>query len=293
MKSDRSEMTLPQGCSISAMRVGELSTLAQWAADEGWNPGLSDLRIASEADPEAFVALREGDELLGAGSIYSYDGHFGFMGLFIIRADLRNRGLGSLLWHWRRDRLLARLKPGATICMDGVFDMVPFYERGGFKRAFRDLRYQGKAKGSVHADVVELSSMDIHEIEVYDRFFVPAPRKNFIAGWISAPRVITMGVRLHDKLAGYGVARPCRVGFKIGPLFADSPLIAKRIADSLMVRFAGDLVQMDLPEANPSAITLADQLGLNMSFGCMRLYYGAAPSLPIDRTFAVTSLEFG
>ena len=31
-----------------------------------------------------------------------------------------------------------------------------------------------------------------------------------------------MGIRENGNLVGCGVARPCRVGFKIGPLFAET-----------------------------------------------------------------------
>jgi len=134
-------MQLPAGFSISQMEAHEVAILDGWAADEGWNPGLNDLQLAWELEPECFIALRQDDRLAGGGTIISYGGRFGFMGLFIMRRDLRNRGLGTTLWHWRRDELRRRLDPDAAIGMDGVFDMVPFYERGGFKAVYRDLRY--------------------------------------------------------------------------------------------------------------------------------------------------------
>jgi len=286
-------MKLPAKFSIGQMREDEVATLGDWAAAEGWNPGLSDVEVAWRTDPEAFVALRDGDVLAGGGSIFSYGGDFGFMGLFIMRADLRKRGLGKVLWHWRRDRLLARLKPAAGICMDGVFDMVPFYERGGFKSAFRDVRFEGIAVGASEPAAALLGSGDFAEIAAYDRAYVPAAREAFLARWITAPGVVTMGIREIGKLVGYGVARPCRVGFKIGPLFAERAEIAERIARSLMARIPGQQVQMDIPEANPAAVAMVKRFGFKMSFGCMRLYYGPPPALPIERTFAVTSLEFG
>lgn len=286
-------MNLPANFSIGQMRADEIATLGDWAAAEGWNPGLSDLDVAWTTDPDAFVALREGDTLAGGGSILSYGGDYGFMGLFIMRADLRKQGLGKVLWHWRRDRLLARLKPGAGVCMDGVFDMVPFYERGGFKSAFRDVRFEGIADGTSDPAAIILGNGDFPDIARYDRAFVPAARDAFLARWISARGVVTVGVRKNGNLAGYGVARPCLAGFKIGPLFAENAEIAERIARSLMARIPGQQVQMDLPEVNPAAVALAEGFGFKMSFGCMRLYYGPPPALPIERTFAVTSLEFG
>jgi hypothetical protein len=100
---------------------------------EGWNPGKSDMGIAWDTDPEAFIALHKGsDHLAGGGTIIRYGDDYGFMGLFIVRRDLRGDGLGGLLWRYRLKRLQDRLAPGATIGMDGVSAIVPFYEHGGF-----------------------------------------------------------------------------------------------------------------------------------------------------------------
>ena len=138
------------------MRHHEAAKLARWAVDEGWNPGKADISIAWETDRDAFIALRKDDDLLGGGTIFSYDGLFGFMGLFIIRSDLRGEGLGKQLWTYRLKRLQTRLAPGAPIGMDGVFAMVPFYERGGFGFAHKDVRFQGIAQGTRDAEVLEL-----------------------------------------------------------------------------------------------------------------------------------------
>jgi GNAT superfamily N-acetyltransferase len=286
-------MQLPAGFTITPMREAETKVLDDWAAGEGWNPGLSDLAIAWHTEPEAFVALREGDRLAGGGTIYSYDGHFGFMGLFIMRADLRRQGLGAVLWHWRRDTLLQRLRQGAAIGMDGVFDMVPFYEKGGFKPAYRDLRYQGIAAGERCKRVITLSPSDFADIGTYDRPFFPAPRDAFLKGWLGQRGAHIAGIREDGKMVAYGVARPCRVGFKVGPLFADRADLATDLLGDLLARIAGNQVQIDVPEPNAAGLAIVKSLGLAMTFGCVRLYHGSDPSIPVDRIFGVTSLEFG
>ena len=97
---------------IRPMSRPEFDRLVDWAAAEGWNPGLHDADTFWQTDPQAFVAAELDGELIGGGSIVSYDGRFGFMGFFIMRPELRGRGLGGRLWHARRDRLRARLHPG-------------------------------------------------------------------------------------------------------------------------------------------------------------------------------------
>lgn len=286
-------MILPPGFTITAMRDKEVAELEAWAAAEGWNPGLADLMIARATDPDAFIALRDRDELAGGGSIFSYNGRFGFMGLFIVRADLRKMGLGKLLWHWRFNRLRERLSPDASIGMDGVYDLVPFYERGGFRPAYRDLRFEGTAAGAKDPDAVLLDGTDFAELEQFDRPLVPAPRTEFLRRWIEQPGAHVVGLRESTGLAAYGVARPCRVGYKIGPLFAERADLAQRVLSTLMARIQAHQVQMDVPEANAEAVALAGHFSLSLSFGCVRLYHGPIPDLPVHKIFAVTSLEFG
>jgi GNAT superfamily N-acetyltransferase len=286
-------MSLPPGFSFSAMSEAEVAELGAWAADEGWNPGRNDLAIARAVDPDAFVALREGGALAGAGSIFSYDGRFGFMGLFIMRPEWRGGGLGGALWRWRLARLKERLAPGAAIGMDGVFDMVPFYERGGFREAYRHIRHQGTAAGAPDPAAVRDVDPLLADILAYDGPMFPAPREKFLTLWVTQPGAFVSGVYEKGTLAGYGVARPCQAGFKIGPLFANDPQIARRLLSDLMSRIAGKQVQIDVPECKPAAMALAARFRLKEVFGCMRLYNGPAPKLATERIYGVTSLEFG
>lgn len=279
---------------IGMMREIEVSQLIDWAADESWNPGLSDVGVAWGVDPEAFIAVRRSDELLGGGTIISYDGAFGFMGLFIVRPDLRGRGIGTSLWYQRRDRLVRRLNRGASIGMDGVFDMVPFYERGGFRLAYRDLRFEGVAVGGCSDRVTDLGAVPFAAIEQFDRRFVPAPRGRFLSAWLAQSGGV--GAALLDRrgeLRGYGYLRPCRRGYKVGPLFADEGSVAEEILDHLCGCISGEFVQIDVPEPNTAALEMVNRRGLVESFGCARMYLGPDPGLPTDNIFGVTSFEFG
>jgi GNAT superfamily N-acetyltransferase len=284
---------LAPGIVAGAMRADEVRTLDEWAAAEGWNPGLADVRLVWDLDPEAFVAVREQDSLIAGGTILSYDGAFGFMGLFIVRPDRRGAGLGTRLWTLRRDRLLARLDPGASIGMDGVFAMVPFYERGGFRFAYRTLRFEGSASGTPSTDLVDLSALDFGVIEQFDRRFVPVARPAFLRRWVTQDGVHGAAVLDGDRVTAYGMVRPCRVGYKFGPVFADRPSDATRVIEHLMGCVSGARVQLDVPEPNAAALAIAQRFGLHESFGCARMYLGAAPVIPVEGIFGVTSFEFG
>jgi len=279
---------------IRHMRRDELDVLVNWAAGEGWNPGLCDADIFWATDPEGFIAAERHGELVGGGSIVSYGGQFGFMGFFIIHPEYRGQGLGNQLWHERLRRLIARLQPPAIIGMDGVFDMQGYYAKGGFKFAGRDLRFEGKARFGGEADgVVRLAEIPFETLDTYDRAHFPAPRSGFLQRWIESPGSHARGAIRNGQLAGYGVVRPCRTGFKMGPLFADDASIAQDLFHTLCSQIPGEQVFLDVPECNQAAMDLALGMDMKEVFGCAKMYYGPTPLLPGNEIFGITTFELG
>jgi hypothetical protein len=279
---------------IRALTRPELDTLIEWAAGEGWNPGRHDAQIFWDTDPQGFVAAELDGELIGGGSIVSYGGLFGFMGLFIVRPDQRRQGLGEQLWLHRRDLLLSRLEAPAVIGMDGVFNMQGFYARGGFVFANRDLRFAGiGAAARPEKMIMEFDAIAFSELARYDAAHFPAPRERFLKEWTGQPGGRALGVMQDEILKGYGVARPCRQGFKIGPLFAADAQTADALFRALADTAPGEPVFLDVPENNRDAMALAQRYGMREVFGCARMYYGPAPVLPDGEIYGVTTFELG
>lgn len=291
--SPSDDQEIVRGLRLGPMRWDEAVLLSDWAAAEGWNPGLADVEVAWAVDPAAFIAVRRGEELVAGGTIFSHSARFGFMGLFIVRNDHRGAGLGRRLWHYRRDRLIGRLASRSAIGMDGVLDMVPFYARGGFRLAYRDVRFEGIASGDRRSDVVDLSAFGFAAVADLDQRFFPVPRPDFLRRWVSQPGSHTAGIIEDGRLVGFGMLRPCRVGYKFGPVLAERDDLGGRMIEHLMGCVAGDQVQLDVPEPNGAALRLAASLGLRESFACARMYLGEVPDLPIGGVFGVTSFEFG
>ncbi len=280
------------------MTRGELDTLVEWAAREGWNPGLDDAEVFWATDPEGFIAAEIGGELIGGGSIVTYGRSYGFMGFFIMRPDHRGHGLGDRLWNERKRRLLARLDPDASVGMDGVFDMQPYYARGGFQFVCRDLRFEGRGptrgrEAPAPAGVVEASSVPFACLDAYDRRHFPAPRSAFLREWIRRPGGHALAALDGDEVRGFAVMRPCRVGHKIGPLFAANADVAERLFVALAARVPGEPIFLDAPEVNRDAMALAERHGMSEVFGCARMVLGPVPELPDAEIFGVTTFELG
>ncbi|WP_044874374.1 GNAT family N-acetyltransferase [Pseudomonas sp. LFM046] len=287
---------MPSPLVIRDMTRPELDELVGWAAREGWNPGLHDAGLFWANDPEAFIAADLDGELIGGGAITSYNGEFGFMGFFIVRPEFRGQGLGNTLWHVRRDRLLARLRPGAAIGMDGVFAMQDYYAKGGFVFSHRNLRFRMDLAGDLPApdeDVAPLGEFPFEAVQAYDRRCFPAPRTTFLQGWTTQPDALALGCRRDGKLCGYGVVRRCQEGCKIGPLFADDARAARALFAHL-ARFAvGGPLFLDAPENNAAAMALVREHGMEEVFGCARMYLGPPPPVDQQRVFGVTTFELG
>ena len=284
---------LPAGFAITPLQADEVPVLREWARNEGWNPGLHDIDIAWQLDPDAFLALRQGNELVGGGTIFSHHGGFGFMGLFIVRPEMRGKGLGTALWFHRRDALVARLSPNASIGMDGVFDMVPFYQRGGFELAYRDLRFDGIASGEPDPTVIDAETVSFAQLDALDTQHFPTSRSEFLRAWLAAPGTNSAAVIEDGILMGFGVTRACEQGHRFGPVIAMNGDVALRIVSTLMHRVEGQPVQIDIPEINEAGLAIASRFAMTESFGCARMYLGGIPNLEIGNVYGVTSFEFG
>lgn len=286
---------------IRHMARHELDATVQWAANEGWNPGLHDADLFWATDPDAFMAAELDGEMIGGGSIVSYEGVCGAMGFFIVHPQFRGRGLGRQLWIARRDRLIQRLQAPARIEMDGVFAMQNFYAKGGFEFLHRDLRFQAISPTLASArtaraktgTVVDLSRVAFAEICHYDQSVFLAPRANFLQRWITQPDCRALGAMAHGRLVGYAVARACREGYKIGPLFANDPAIADQIFQALLSRLPNQQLQIDVPEPNLAGVKMVKSQGFTEVFGCARMALGPPLPRPVPNIFGVTTFELG
>jgi hypothetical protein len=114
-----------------------------------------------------------------------------------------------------------------------------------------------------------------------------------LRNWIKQPGSSAMVALGEDRIAGYGVMRPCRAGYKIGPLFADNMQLAHRLYKALVSQAPGSLIYLDVPENNPQAMALASHYQMKEVFGCAKMYFGPKPVLPDNEIFGVTTFELG
>lgn len=278
------------GYEIRTMPFEEVETTIDWAANEGWNPGLHDAECFYAIDPDGFFMGVLDGRVIARAAVLNYDENYAFGGLYIVDPEFRAHGYGMQLVEAMLGHAGDR-----NIGIDGVVEMQEKYKRLGYRFAHRDVRFShvSDREAPVPEQVVPVSSVPFEILAAYDRKHFPAPRDAFLKCWITQANAVGLAFVEADQLKGYGVIRRCREGYKIGPLFADTLEIAETLYDALSNRAAGETVLIDIPDANAAGMEMAERRGLQQVFECARMYLKGDPGLPLDRIFGLTSLEAG
>lgn len=274
------------------MTKEEVADIAiEWAKKEGWNPGLYDIESFYNTDPNGFFVGLLGDELISCISAVSYDDNFGFVGFYIVKPEYRGHGYGLKLWN----RAISYLKT-QNIGLDGALAQQSNYMKSGFKLAYKNIRYEGKAKqiSQIFNGIVKLSDVLFKEILHYDEKLFPVPRSKFLNSWLEQPEGLALAAIQDGKVAGYSLIRKCSNGYKIGPLFADNKVLADKLfIKSINFVEPGTSIFLDTPEVNLEAVALAEKYGMQKVFETARMYTKSQPKIDLNKIFGITTFELG
>ena len=277
---------------ISVMGAEDVARAADWAAAEGWNPGLLDGVAFQAADPQGFLLARVEGKPVSCISVVRYGSDFGFLGFYIAIPDVRGKGYGMEVWKAGMAHLAGR-----NVGLDGVPAQQENYKRSGFRLAWRNVRYQGHLPAGTTAagglTLRDARNLPFDKLAAYDRRFFPAARDCFLALWLGLPGHVSVAALRNGELAGLAVMRPCRSGLKIGPLYAEDDGVARTLLADLAKRAGDSEVALDVSERNTAAVRLAEGLGLKPAFETARMYTGPDPAIDLARLYGITTFELG
>ncbi|WP_348639355.1 hypothetical protein [Mesorhizobium sp. M2A.F.Ca.ET.043.05.1.1] len=129
-------------------------------------------------------------------------------------------------------------------------------------------------------------------ILAYDRQCFPAPREAFLREWLRQPR-IALFCGGSAGIAGYGVVRRCREGFKVGPLFADRTELALALLADLAGRIGNEVLHIDVPAGQVQFTAMLQAAGMVPGFATTRMYQSGKPGNAPSTVFGITTLELG
>lgn len=278
-----------KGLEIRKMSREEAEFAIEMAAAEGWNPGIHDGELFYEADNEGFFVAELEGKPAGCASAVTYDDSFGFLGLYVVKPEFRKKDIGMKLTEKCLEYLGDR-----NIGLDGVMENETKYQKVmKFSSSYSNLRFEGRGGGEAPDGLVKISKVPFEKLLAYDRKMFPAPRSGFLEKWVNQPDSYAFAALEGRDLKGYGVIRKCRVGYKIGPLFADDQDTAEKIFKALRASVPEETIYFDVPEPNKKAMEIAKKYHMNVMFRTIRMYSRKEPDIELDKVYGVTSFELG
>lgn len=267
------------------MHLQDLQRVLDWAADEGWNPGLDDAEAFLRADPDGFLMKWVDGAPAAAISVVNHAPDLAFLGLYICAPAFRGQGHGMAVWRAGLAHAGAR-----TIGLDGVPAQQSNYERSGFQWAGETRRLTGRLAQAAPIDTRKPDATDMTAIMAMDAGLQGYARPGFLNGWLSDTETRRTRVAGPGNSLAYATVRRCRQGLKIGPIFAPDIDTALALIADLS---DGEEVSVDVPDA---AILLREALeaaNFGCAFGTARMYRGTPPPAQPVPVQGVATLELG
>lgn len=266
----------------------ELRQILDWAAVEGWNPGLDDAEAFYHADPDGFyVATDEADRPVATISVVNHNAEFAFLGLYIVSPEFRGKGIGMALWEHA-----LRHTGNRTVGLDGVEAQQKNYEASGFKHAGATTRFEGAIQGKRDPVIRLAQSDDLPALIAKEVSASGVAKPAYLRAWFASSEtrqtIVSDGTAAMD---GFCTIRACRNGAKIGPLVANDASVSQRLVAHAATLFEGPVI-LDVPQTASDLTRLCAHHGLMPGFRTARMYRGPISRF-VHRNYAVTSLELG
>ena len=274
-------MKKPDKLVIRNITPAEMDFVVSWAAREGWNPGLLDAKCFLAEDTSGyFIAEADGEP---AGCLFgiNFSADLCMGGVFIVNPEYRGGRIGVEL-----AKRAAQHAGNRTVGIDAVEHKVKNYRFFGFIPAYKIVRYEMLARpAGKKIETVDLAEYPFAKFNAYDRRFFPADRSRLMGEWLKQkPTGAALGLLVNGELAAYGVIRKACHGYRLEPLYADSP----GLAEDLLLALVGSVepgapVYLNIPMPNKSACALTEKYGMKPVITLVRMYNRAVPenaSLP-------------
>ena len=266
----------------------EIAQMLDWAAAEGWNPGLDDAAAFAAADPDGFFVAEVDGAPVAAISVVNHSDSFAFLGLYLCQPAHRGRGIGYALWHHALAHASDR-----TVGLDGVAAQQENYARSGFVRAGAPTRFEGPCGTPDTSGIRPVAPSDLEALAALDRTANGFGRPRFLNTWLADTATRKTVVQVAGgQVTGFATARLCRKGCKVGPIIADNVATALRLTHAAAASLNAETMIVDIPGTQPTFQTTLRAEGFAPTFETARMYRGPAPETGRG-LFAVATLELG
>ena len=286
---------------IKALERSDISTIIDWARNEGFAPGRGDVEIYRNTDKQGMWMGWLGNTPVGCISAIRYNEEYGFIGLYLVAEKWRRQGYGRALWNKAMDHMDGL----PCIGLEAAESMRDVYQRHGFQPSSTTTRWQLISDGSITEQRKSLKGFNLvpgngiseAEVQMYDAHREPSPRPHFLHLWLThkAGSVFALADQA-GKCHGFGRIRPSLLrkgeGWRIGPLMADTPEGASHLLSGLVAKHEG-VIWIDSPGLNLQAGQILKASGFSPIGKTIRMYRGLPPAGNLEEVYGLACLELG
>jgi predicted N-acetyltransferase YhbS len=270
---------------IRGMTAADIDFATGLTHQAGWASESQDVFAAFLAHDAAGCLIAEaGGEKAGVCVATKY-GRNGFIGELIVSKHLRLLGIGQLLFQRALDYLLAGQLE--SIYLDGDLNAVSYYEKMGFRKLCRSLRFHGKFKGKKHDPIRHMLPEDLDRICEMDLELFGDDRSFFLRRRAERfPRMCLVAER-EGRINGWIMARPGDGLLAVGPWATLVPEDAASLLEHLASEHGTETLRIGVLEKNADAVRLLRSWpGLVEGIHSWRMVRGPSDPLGGDRVGA-------
>jgi predicted GNAT family N-acyltransferase len=272
------------------MTVDDTDFAFECTNNEGWQGTTKDTfveHLAYDADG-CFVAERNGKKV-GICVATRYK-ETGFIGMLIVIGNERGKGYGTALF--RKSIQYLNENNIRNIYLDGDLDAVPIYEKYGFRKVCKSLRFTGRIKAR-HSDLIrQAAERDISKICELDSALFSDDRSFFLRRRHSLFPNLFHVAEVDNRIAGYITAHQGNGLIAVGPWAVTGESIpAAALLESLAAETGDSEMRVGVLESNRRASDLMRSAGtFNEQTYSWRMVLGDSDSLGVHNDlFAIGS----
>ncbi len=263
--------------SIVPFEEGDIDFAYKLDVMEQWGDTRSDIKRMFKYEPDGCFIAKVNGESVGHVFSVSYR-RLGWIGLLIVKAEYRRRGIGTLLTKKAMDYLLGC--GVETVKLEAVPAISELYRKLGFVGEYDSLRFTGtcaKIASPRNYSIAFMKRERIMELARFDAKYFGANRiKVLMRLYHDNPKLCYVSYT-KSKITGYIMGRKAEIGYKIGPWVCnpEHPQAARELLMKCIETIGQNVkLYVGVPAMNKAAVENLHNLNFKQYSKSIRMYFG-------------------
>jgi creatinine amidohydrolase/Fe(II)-dependent formamide hydrolase-like protein/GNAT superfamily N-acetyltransferase len=281
------------GLVMRKMISADMPELMDLTAQSKWNQLPDDWNFFMKNSPDGcFVMVHQGKSV-GTITTIDYDHKVSWIGMVLVDSSFRRMGIASELMNMG----INALSRCETIKLDATPAGKKVYDKLGFKDEYKLVRMVNHNIRSVSDRSPEVSPItvkDIPEVIEFDKNYFGVDRSSVIESLTSREAACCFKYHSAGRIKGFCLGRPGKNYTHIGPVVAETSVVAVNLVEAAINKLSGTAVVIDIMDLNSEFSEFLKQAGFTIQRPFIRMYKGENKNAGIqEKYFAIAGPELG